>query len=566
MPYQNYTVRVYENLRELYQASGERWGEKTLFYEKKGGRYHRFSYGEYREDVDALGTELYHKGLAGKKILLAGRNCYEWVVVYLSIACLGTVVPTDREISAEELENIVKIAGIETVVCDEIVSKKVTEGGIGVNVIPFDSLEKLIKKGKKRIEDGETDYLERPIDRDSMCALLFTSGTTGDAKGVMLSHHNLCFNISEMCRMFYVDEKDLFLSILPLHHAYECTCGFLAPLSRGSEIAFSEGLRHVMENMREVRPTVMLCVPLFLETMYRKIWANLKQNRLDTKVKTAIGMTNSIPSERLRPLSKKKLFADIHKNFGGRLRALISGGAPADPQVMRGLRELGIPTYQGYGLTECAPLVAINRDTFYRDKSAGLATPNALLDIYDAQNDGIGEIRYQGENVMLGYYGQPEATAEVIRDGWLYTGDLGYMDEDGFLYVTGRKKNVIVTSGGKNVFPEELEYHLNKNPFIKESVVVGCFNPKRREYDIVAVLRPDYERMEATYGIDYSNDKLRLEMKKAVTEVNGRVLPYKRIFTFLIRREEFPKTSSQKILREGIIREANRSYLTKSEG
>ncbi len=565
MPYQNYRVTVYENLREMYQACGEKWGEKTLFYEKKEGTYLRFSYADFRRDTDALGTALYRRGLLGKKVLLAGKNCYAWAVSYMAVACLGTVVPVDREISFEDLTNILKIAEIDTVIGDKGFAARIAELSLGVTVIAFDDLHELIQKGKRRLEKGEVGYLERPIDRDAMCALLFTSGTTGLAKGVMLSHRNLCFNVSEICRMFYVGEKDVFLAILPLHHAYECTCGFLCPLSRGAEIAFSEGLRHVMENMREVRPTIMLCVPLFLDTVYRKIWANLRKNHLDGRVRTAIGMTNSIPSEKLRPLSKKQLFADIHKSFGGRLRALISGGAPADPEVMRGLRELGIPTYQGYGLTECAPLVTLNRDNFYRDKSAGLATPNALLDIYEAQNDGIGEIRYQGENVMLGYYGDPAATAEVIRDGWLYTGDLGFLDEDGFLYVTGRKKNVIVTAGGKNVFPEELEYHLNKTPFIKESVVVGCSNPKKRAYDIVAVLRPDYERMEQTYGIDYSEEKLRLEMKKAVSAVNGKVLPYKRISSFLIRREEFPKTSSQKILREGIIKETTRSYLTKSE-
>jgi long-chain acyl-CoA synthetase len=365
--------------------------------------------------------------------------------------------------------------------------------------------------------------------------------------------------------MFYIDEKDVFLSILPLHHAYESTCGFLCPLSRGAEIAFSEGLRYVMKNMREVRPTVILCVPLFLETLYRKIQSTLCKNGLESKIKLAISVTDTVVSEKLRPATKKKVFADIHKNFGGRLRALISGGASADPDVIKGLRAFGLAAYQGYGLTECAPLVAINRDGFFCDKAAGLATPNTLLDIYEAHGDGIGEIRFRGDNVMLGYYKNPTATAEVIRDGWLYTGDLGFMDEDGFLYVTGRKKNLIVTAGGNNIFPEELEYRLNKTPFVKESLIVGCNNSKKHFCEIVAVLYPDFEKLEAAYGVDYSAERLRLEMKKAISEVNGRLLPYKRITSFLIRREEFPKNSSQKILREGIVQEVTRSYAAKKE-
>ena len=336
-------------------------------------------------------------------------------------------------------------------------------------------------------------------------------------------------------------------------------------MSRGAEIAFSEGLRYVMKNMREVRPTVILCVPLFLDTLYRKIQSTLRKNGMESKIKLAVSITDTAVSEKLRPAAKKKLFADIHKSLGGRLRALISGGASADPEVIKKLRELGFAAYQGYGLTECAPLVAINRNGFFRDKAAGLATPNTLLDIYEAQGDGIGEIRFRGDNVMLGYYQNPQATAEIIRDGWLYTGDLGFIDEDGFLYVVGRKKNLIVTAGGKNVFPEELEYHLNKTAFVKEALIVGCRGAKKASHDIVAVIYPDFERMEAAYGVNYSEERLRLEMKKAVSEVNGKLLPYKRITTFLIRKEEFPKNSSQKIIRESIVRDVTQAYLSKSD-
>ena len=230
---------------------------------------------------------------------------------------------------------------------------------------------------------------------------------------------------------------------------------------------------------------------------------------------------------------------------------------------MQGLRDLGIAAYQGYGLTECAPLAALNRDTFYNDGAAGMATPNALLDIYDVQGDGTGEIRYKGDNIMLGYYKQPKMTAEVIRDGWFYTGDLGYLDKDGFLFITGRKKNVIVTSNGKNIFPEELETYLGRTPYVAESVVVGYMNPKKKDYDIVAIIRPDLDRMVEDFGADYTRDQLETELKKALSEVNGIVQSYKRIETFVIRDEEFPKNTSRKIKRAGIADSAFSAYQKK---
>ncbi|MBE6628037.1 MAG: long-chain fatty acid--CoA ligase [Ruminococcaceae bacterium] len=565
MSYRNYSVTVYENLKEMYHATAKKWGRKTLFYQKQTDFYRRFSYADFCRDTDALGTALCQMGLQGKKILLIGKNCYAWTLSYMACVCLGVVVPLDRELSAEEIGRFAELSEASAVIFGDELSQKLEALPESVEKIPFSSLKQLLQKGRRLLAANDRCYLDHPIDPSAMCALLFTSGTTGEEKGVMLSHRNLCFNISEMCRMFYIDEKDVFLSILPLHHAYESTCGFLCPMSRGAEIAFSEGLRYVMKNMREVRPTVILCVPLFLDTLYRKIQSTLRKNGMESKIKLAVSITDTAVSEKLRPAAKKKLFADIHKSLGGRLRALISGGASADPEVIKKLRELGFSAYQGYGLTECAPLVAINRNGFFRDKSAGLATPNTLLDIYEAQGDGIGEIRFRGDNVMLGYYQNPQATAEIIRDGWLYTGDLGFIDEDGFLYVVGRKKNLIVTAGGKNVFPEELEYHLNKTAFVKEALIVGCRGAKKASLDIVAVIYPDFEKIEAAYGVNYSEERLRLEMKKAVSEVNGKLLPYKRITTFLIRKEEFPKNSSQKILRESIVRDVTQAYLSKSD-
>lgn len=562
--YQNYPTILYENLKEMYHASAEAYGEKTLFMQKEEGVYREYSFRQYAEEVDALGTALIAKGLAGKRVIVTGENGYDWVRAYMAVICgVGVVVPVDKEIPAEEIANIARESEAAAIIYSNKLTEKVKALDEGVERIPFSDLGGLIEEGKALLEAGDRTYLDAKIDAHAMSALLFTSGTTGVSKGVMLSHRNICFNLSEMCQMVYIGEEDLFLSVLPIHHAYECTCGFLCQVYRGCTVAFSEGLRHITRNMQEVHPTMILCVPLLLETMYNKVWANIRKQGMEKKVKAAIKMTNAIPNEALRLAAKKKVFAQIHKSFGGKLRIMISGGAAVDPKIMKGLRDLGIAAYQGYGLTECAPLAALNRDTFYNDGSAGMATPNALLDIYDVQGDGTGEIRYKGDNIMLGYYKQPEMTGEVIRDGWFYTGDLGYLDKNGFLFITGRKKNVIVTSNGKNIFPEELETYLGRTPYVAESVVVGYMNPKKKDYDIVAIIRPDLERFVEDYGTRYTKDQLETEMKKAISEVNGIVQSYKRIETFVLREEEFPKNTSRKIKRAGIADSAIEAYRKK---
>ncbi|MBQ7347433.1 MAG: AMP-binding protein [Clostridia bacterium] len=552
-PYQNYTTERFENLKQIYRASAKRFGEKTLFMQKRGKTYRNISFRQYSADVDALGTELYARGFSGKKIIIMGENGYEWVTAYMAVICgVGTAVPVDKEISAEELANLIKLSDAEAMLCSASLKEKLTRIGNSMETVFFEDFPKLIEAGNVRIQACDRTFLDAEIDVDAMSALIFTSGTTDAAKGVMLSHRNLCFNLSEMCRMVYIDESDIFLSVLPLHHVYQCTCGFLCPLYRGSTVAFGDGLRYITRNMQEVHPTVMLCVPLLIETMYHKIEANIQRQGMEKKIQNAVNLTNALLNPRMRAMAKQHLFADIHKSFGGKLRLLISGGASANPAVLKGFRDLGISAIQGYGLTECSPIAALNRDTFYNDGSAGMATPDTLLDIYDMKDDGTGEIRFKGDNIMLGYYKMPALTAEVIRDGWFYTGDLGYLDENGFLFITGRKKNVIITAGGKNIFPEELETYLNRTRFIKESVVVGYVNPKKKDYDIVAIIHPDYAKLEQTFGPSFTEERLDLELRKAVSEVNGIVLPYKRMKTFLISKKEFPKNTSHKIKRLGI--------------
>ncbi len=551
--------RKIENIRSALRASERLYGERPAFMQKREGEYRTVTYSRFRDMFEALGTELWARDLAGRKIIVTGDNCLEWATVYIAtVSGLGVIVPVDKELPAEELCNVAEISEAGAIFYSPRLAAKVESLPDSIAKFSFDEIDELIESGTRRLQDGEREYLRANIDPDAMAALIFTSGTTGTSKGVMLSNRNICFCMSEVARMAYIGPEEVFLSILPMHHVYECTCGFLFPLSRGCCVAFSEGLRYITRNMQEVRPTIVCCVPILLETVYRKIWANIRRKGIEKKVRTAIKLTAHAGMG-----IKRRIFSEIHDSLGGRIRMFICGGAAADPEVMRGLRDFGLLALQGYGLTECAPLAAINKDDFYRDDSAGLATPGGVLDIYDVQDDGTGEIRYKGDNVMLGYYRAPELTAEVIRDGWFYTGDLGYIDSDGFLHITGRKKNVIVTPGGKNIFPEELETYLCRNRYVSEAVVVGYFNDQRGAWDIVALLHPDDAAFLETYGRGYTQGQIDAEFTRAVDEVNETVQHYKRITMYIVRPEEFPKNSSRKIKRVGLTEEAEIEYRKK---
>ena len=554
--YQNYPTEKYTTLRELYRAAAEKFADKPLFLQKEDGAYRNYSYEQFALDVNALGTALLARGLGGAHVMLIGQSSYEWMLTYMAVACgVGVIVPVDKALSEDALVSLTQTADVTAVIYADKQAELLSTLPEEMPKIAFSELAALIAEGNALLLDGNRDYTDAPINPTEMCALFFTSGTTGQSKGVMISHKNLCFNLSEMGQMVSVGKDDLFLSVLPMHLLFESTCGILFPMSRGCTIAISEGLRRVMRNMQEVCPTVINCMPLFMETIYNKLWSNIKSQGLEKRVRLLIKLTNAIYPDRARLTAKRRIFAAIHKNFGGKLRAMISGGAAVKPEVVRGLCDFGINAIQSYGLTECAPLAAINRDTHASDRAAGMATPNALLDIYDVHNDGTGEIRYKGDNVMIGYYKMPELTEKVLRDGWLYTGDLGTIDEDGFLHVTGRKKNVILTTKGRHVFPEELELLLSQSPYVRDAIVLGILNEDKTERQIVAVIQPDIPHIMEVYGRDYTQAQLDLEIKKAISEANAAVKPHKHIQTHILRREDFPKNTSGNIRRDLILGE-----------
>ena len=560
--YQNYQTERYDNLRQLYRSAAEMYGEKPLILQKRGASYVSYSYRRFAKEVEALGTALYAHGLDGGRILLLGENCYEWALSYMAVICgVGTVVPVDAGLDADALCTLAAHCEAVAVIYSKKTAEAVQALPPMVKRIPFDSLGDRIEEGKLYLRGGDRSYLDAPIDPNAMSALLFPSGTRDGLKGVMLSHRNLCFNLSELCKMVYFDEKDVFLSILPLHHAFETSCGFLCPLSRGASVAYGDGLKHLTRDMCQVHPTVMLCVPLLVETMYRKLLQNIRKQGMDRRITLAVRAGNVIGHEPLRLQAKRRMFPNLHKSFGGRLRLLISGGACAGPNAARGLRDFGIAVLQGYGLTECAPLVTMNRDGFYHDSSVGMSTPDTLLDVFEARDDGMGEIRCKGDHVMLGYFRDPKRTAEVIRNGWFYTGDLGYMDSDGFLYLVGHKKNMWMTRDGMPIYPEELEQLLCSAPAVREAVVVGLPISPEGALQPVAMLYPNEAHMKEVYGNRFSSEQLRLELRKAVARVNAAVSPHKRIRDLLIRTEPFPKNTSGKICREGLAEEAFGEYL-----
>ncbi len=482
----------------------------------------------------------------------------------MTVVCgLGTAIPVDKEISAEELANIAKISGATAIIFSEKNKEKAMGAGKRLQKYSFDDILDICKREDVCSEEDYEHYDNISIDIDAMCVLIFTSGTTGAAKGVMLSHRNLCCNLENLAKLVSATTDDIALSVLPLNHVYECTAGFLYPMSRGASIAFSEGVRHVMKNMKEIRPTKMLCVPYIIETMYAKMWANIRKNGNEEKVRNVIKVTNVIKPEIVRMAAKKKVFAELHNAMGGRLDLIVSGSSPIDPEVVRGMREFGFRVIQGYGLTECAPLATINPDTAAKDNSAGIVLPSGELKIINKGKDGIGEICYRGDNVMLGYYKNPELTAEVKKNGWLHTGDLGYVDSDGYLVITGRKKNAIVTASGKTVFPEELETYILRSPYVAECVVVGIMNDRKNDYDVIALVYPDYDYARETLGRRASGENLYSLISKAIENVNTLVPSYKKIDMLITRSEEFPKTSARKIKRAGLAESVTEEYLSR---
>ncbi len=562
---QFYPVREIKDLRDMIQQSVELYAERPAFEIKnKDGDHYEVTYKRYYEEIKALGTALTDMGLAGKKIAVGGDNCYDWCLSYMAtVTGVGVIVPVDKELLFDDINQILNTANVKFFFCDKKIARKLNarkdELKKDLTIVIMNApkeegvlhISDLLEKGKELLASGDTRYLNAEIDPDKMCSLLFTSGTTGMSKGVMLCHRNFCYEVMAAMGVIKIYPEDCGISMLPLHHTYESTIIlFFAPYC-GAKVTFCEGFKYVLKNMKEFNPSVFVAVPLLLETVHRRLMKAIKAKpHGETLFK--IGKVVVKAASKIGIDLKNVFFKEIIDTFGGNMRLIICGAAPINPQILRDFEAFGIQIIFGYGLTECAPLAILNHDRLHLAESVGEVIPGSEAKILNPDENGIGEICVKGDMVMLGYYHNPEETAKVIdEDGWFHTGDLGYVDNNQCYYISGRSKNVIVTNNGKNIYPEELEYHLGTDIRVGESLVIEDTN-KKGEPIVAARIYPNFEELKELYGKsekEFSDEELEDIFKDVVDGVNEKLPPFKSIVSFKIRRKEFVKTTTSKIMR-----------------
>lgn len=551
----------FNDLKEMINNTKKEFGNEVAFkFKKPNGEITTMLYNDYIDEINSLGTALISIGLKGKRIGVISENRYEWEEDYLSIICgTGIVVPLDKSLPENELLSLIERSEMEAIFYsakyDEVM-KKAKEEKIGKIrfFISMDLEEKtndvysqkeLVKLGKDLIKNGATSFLEAEINNNEMAAMLFTSGTTSQSKAVMLSHNNLCANIYDISCVFDITKEDTFLSFLPLHHVFECTTGFLYPVSVGANIGFCQGIRHIAENLKDYQASAMIAVPVLFDNMYKKVMQSIeKKGKLGT-VKFGIKLSKFLKVFGID--IRRKLFKEILETLGGKLRLFVAGGAAFDPEIEKGLNELGIETYQGYGLTETAPVIAAEHPTCRKIGSIGKTFPSLETKIIEPDEMGIGELAVRGPSVMLGYYGIQEPV--VTEDGWFNTGDLAYIDKDGFIFITGRKKSVIVLKNGKNIYPEELESLINKVPGVKESFVYG--KPDKDDaidLKICTEIVYDKEKIKEEYNTEDLEEIKKILWNK-IKEINRTMPTYKYIKEMILTEEELIKTTTLKIKR-----------------
>lgn len=552
-----YKTRDINNYRDIIYSCNELYKNRTAFKIKNDGKIINISYEKLCLDYKYLCTALIEMGYKDKHIAIIGKNSYYWSLAYLAATTVGVSVPLDCELHSEDIMNFIRQGECSLLFSD----KKCLEKIVGLDSNNFESIctdkyeyctsiEELIEHGKLCYENGLTDIDTMEIDAENMSILIFTSGTTGSSKGVCLSQKNICSNILSAGKGIKITGSDTVLSILPLHHTFECTLGFLFVVYSGSCIAYCDGLMSILKNMKEYHPSGLIVVPAMLEFFVRRIKAAV----IDScpKKYKPIFMENSL-SDGMKMIPKvvslaiKKL---IQSFFGGKLRLVFVGAAAIDPSVIRDFSSIGVNVYQGYGLTECSPLVAFNNPFCSNIEASGFPTLDVELLIDNANDEGVGEILVKGDNIMLGYYNDKEATNACMKDGYFRTGDLGYIDEEGFLYIKGRIKNVIVTKNGKNIFPEELEKRLSDHVEIAEVIVLG---EETDDKDVIvkAKIFPNKDSITKNLGETPDDETLKKIISKIVEEYNLSVPSYKHIKKVEILSHELEKTSTRKIKRYG---------------
>jgi len=554
-----HTGQPVENLREMVRCAAQKHGNKTLYAYKEGRETALYSYTRLWDEMNAIGAALEKRSLSDCGVAVTGALRPRWMASFLAVVNGGGyAVPLDAEITPHETRNFLERSEARAVFYTASQNSKIASIAPKMEsvelFVPIDpegdfrfsdrvvTIDELIAEGQALLDAGDRSYIERDIDTEKICFLLFTSGTTGTSKGVMLSQRNFTADINASVEAMPLEDGITSFSVLPPHHSYELTCELLAGISAGAETFINDSLKNLKRNLLVYKPRGMVLVPVIIETLYKRIWAEAKKSGQDKKLRFAVRLSNALLFFGID--RREKLFQPVLAAMGGRMEMIISGGAPLSPQLVRDLYAFGITVYEGYGITECSPLVSVNTPENIRLRSVGRPVGCCEVKISEENREGkVGEILVKGDNVMLGYYKDPQATREAFTpDGWFKTGDVGYLDRDGFLYITGREKNIIIMGNGKNVYPEELEEHLGKVELIEECVVL------EREKDstpvIIALVVPNEELTEGM-----SDREIYDAVKAEVEKVNQHLPSYKYIYDVEIRREKFERNTSRKIIR-----------------
>ena len=559
-----YEPRKVNNFREMVEYSTTNFKENIAYkykkdYTAKKPEYIEKTYEQVGKDVKALSTLLLNKKLEGKRVILIGNNRYEWCISYFAITCGNMiVVPLDKALPDNEIQNLVTRSEAEIAIFDKKyidIMKKIKEAPNSMlnELICMDDVKEeeienfndLLAEGQKLLEQNNTQYEKISINPEKMSIMLFTSGTTNEPKAVMLSQKNICSNIQDLASWVQLGTKDTMLSFLPIHHTFECTVTFLFGFYSGATIAFCDGLKYIQKNLAEYKVSVFVAVPLVLETMYKKIQKAINDQGKTKLINTMVKISKLLLKCKID--IRKKVFKQILDNFGGNLRVVFYGSAPMNKDTIIGFNNFGIDLIQGYGLTETSPVVSAESDKEKRPGSIGLALPSLNVKISNPDENGEGEITVKGPSVMLGYYNNEEENKKALKDGWFYTGDYGYIDKDGFIWITGRKKDIIVLRNGKNVYPQEIEFLINKLPYVKESLV---YQRERNSTDTMLCAKIVYDEdiLKETFG-----DKTEKEYKdlifEEIKEINKTLPVFKHIKSISITTKEFVKTTTQKVKR-----------------
>ena len=562
-----YDATHFNNLKELVEESANKYRDNVAFMIKnkeKKDEIENITYAEFKRDIDGLGTELINMGLKDKRIAIIGNNCYEWVVSYLAVMNgVGIVIPLDKGLPTEEIIMSLERSKADVIIYDEKHNEDINKVKqrnqkikyyISIGKKEADSLEfrNVVERGKEALDRGNKEYVNAEISNEEMSVILFTSGTTSKSKAVMLSHKNIAENVYSLNCREKIYDTDVSLAFLPLHHTFGST-GMLFFLSNGAANAFCDGLRHIQKNMKEYKVSVFVGVPLLLEAMHKKILQEVERQGKTKLINIMKKLTRALLKIGID--IRRKVFKQIIDSLGGHIRFVVSGAAAIDKQVAQDFNDFGILTVQGYGLTETAPVLLAEDEKNIKYGSVGLPMENVEIKIDNPNEEGIGEIIAKGPNVMLGYYEDEAATNEVLKNGWFHTGDLGYMDDDGFVFVTGRKKNVIVLKNGKNIYPEEIEALIGRIDGVKESFVFGvpANNADEKESKINAEIVYEKERMKEILGT-IDEDKIKEYLWENVKTINKTMPAYKYIREIIVTDQELIKTTTQKVKRHEEIK------------